>query len=217
MKIMLVAAAILAASFTAQAAPLFSDTFDADPTGSNITPTGWNVSGIGGVDVIGYGYWDLSGSGFNIGNPYNRYIDLAGSYNGGAGLLSHTFDLTAGTTYTATYWLTGNPFDQAVPGRYEDVTVTFGTAQAAYVLYPNASYSATTNPWTIYNLSFTPLTSGTYTLNFQNGVTNATDNDGAILDNVSVTAAVPEPETYAMMMAGLGMIGVMVRRRKRFQ
>ena len=30
----------------------------------------------------------------------------------------------------------------------------------------------------------------------------------------SITAAVPEPETYAMMMAGLGMIGFMSRRRK---
>jgi hypothetical protein len=31
------------------------------------------------------------------------------------------------------------------------------------------------------------------------------------------TAAVPEPETYAMMMAGLGMMGFMVRRRKSSQ
>jgi hypothetical protein len=30
----------------------------------------------------------------------------------------------------------------------------------------------------------------------------------------SITAAVPEPETYAMMMAGLGMIGFMARRRR---
>lgn len=30
----------------------------------------------------------------------------------------------------------------------------------------------------------------------------------------TITAAVPEPETYAMMMAGLGMIGFMARRRR---
>jgi hypothetical protein len=30
---------------------------------------------------------------------------------------------------------------------------------------------------------------------------------------VSITAAVPEPETYAMFLAGLGMLGVMARRR----
>ncbi len=36
---------------------------------------------------------------------------------------------------------------------------------------------------------------------------------GASLDNVSVTA-VPEVETYAMLLAGLGLMGTIVRRRK---
>jgi len=34
-----------------------------------------------------------------------------------------------------------------------------------------------------------------------------------MLDNVSV-AAVPEPETYALMLAGLGLLGFMARRKK---
>jgi hypothetical protein len=38
------------------------------------------------------------------------------------------------------------------------------------------------------------------------------------IDNVHFeVAAVPEPETYAMMMAGLAMIGVVARRRKTYQ
>jgi hypothetical protein len=41
-------------------------------------------------------------------------------------------------------------------------------------------------------------------------------NGGAVdLHGTLNVAAVPEPETYAMMMAGLGMMGFMVRRRKR--
>ena len=38
-------------------------------------------------------------------------------------------------------------------------------------------------------------------------------NSTLTIDNVAVTAAVPEPETYAMMLAGLGAIGLMSRRR----
>ena len=41
-----------------------------------------------------------------------------------------------------------------------------------------------------------------------------TDSDGAIVDNLSFTPAVPEPEIYAMMVAGLGMTGFFARRRK---
>ncbi|MCL1861488.1 MAG: FxDxF family PEP-CTERM protein [Proteobacteria bacterium] len=36
-----------------------------------------------------------------------------------------------------------------------------------------------------------------------------------VLGNVTVTQAVPEPEAYAMLLAGLGLVGVMARRRQR--
>ncbi|MYM95726.1 FxDxF family PEP-CTERM protein [Duganella vulcania] len=44
--------------------------------------------------------------------------------------------------------------------------------------------------------------------------TGTSDSYGTSLDNVSLTTAVPEPETYAMMLAGLGLVGVVARRRK---
>jgi uncharacterized membrane protein YdcZ (DUF606 family) len=39
------------------------------------------------------------------------------------------------------------------------------------------------------------------------------NSSGAVIDNLTI-AAVPEPETYAMMLAGLGLLGVAARRRK---
>lgn len=37
---------------------------------------------------------------------------------------------------------------------------------------------------------------------------------GTLLNTQTITAAVPEPETYAMLMAGLGLMGFIARRRK---
>jgi hypothetical protein len=50
------------------------------------------------------------------------------------------------------------------------------------------------------------------TLSFQ--AVGTSDGLGTSLDHVSLTAAVPEPETYAMMLLGLGMVGAIARRRK---
>lgn len=48
--------------------------------------------------------------------------------------------------------------------------------------------------------------------NFQ-GFDNVTFGSAVALEPPSV-AAIPEPETYALMLAGLGLVGFMARRRK---
>ncbi|MDP2225611.1 PEP-CTERM sorting domain-containing protein, partial [Nitrosomonas sp.] len=44
-------------------------------------------------------------------------------------------------------------------------------------------------------------------------VTSFANNDNIVTDTIS---AVPEPETYAMLLAGLGLVGFTVRRKKMF-
>lgn len=67
--------------------------------------------------------------------------------------------------------------------------------------------------FTNYSFTVSGLTGTNHTLQFK-GVNNSNRNDSSLfLDNVSVTA-VPEPETYAMMVAGLALVGVVARRRK---
>ncbi len=78
-----------------------------------------------------------------------------------------------------------------------DVTVGLGSAG-----------SFTAQP-TGYSFSFNNVAAGTYNLS----VKGLNDTATAVSATYSVTA-VPEPETYAMMLAGLGAIGFLSRRRK---
>lgn len=55
------------------------------------------------------------------------------------------------------------------------------------------------------------LGAGDYQVNFKYAI--QTPPGGSYLGGISV-AAVPEPETYAMLLAGLGLIGFSARRRK---
>ncbi len=71
-----------------------------------------------------------------------------------------------------------------------------------------ASFTGAT-PFTTKSLSFVASSTLT-TLKFTSG---ATGSSGSVIDNVLVSA-VPEPETYAMLLAGLGLMGVVARRRK---
>jgi hypothetical protein len=71
------------------------------------------------------------------------------------------------------------------------------------------SQNASNHIWHQFSQVFT-LT-GNDTLTF--AALGLSDQLGTSIDNISVTA-VPEPETLALMLAGLGMLGVTARRRK---
>ena len=107
---LLAAAAALALSAGAQAAPVYTDNFNSNTPAGNLTPAGWTVTG-GSVDVVGPGFFDLlPGNG--------SYIDLDGSTNS-AGLLSTTVVGAANGSYTVTFDLAGSQ-----RGTSESVLVT---------------------------------------------------------------------------------------------
>lgn len=186
-------AALLAGSASAHASTIiFADNFDADRTTNNATSflQGWQVSqGTVDLDGVGFVHNELPGHG--------HYVDLDGSTNH-AGILSKSLQLSAGVHYTLNFDLAGN--QRNWPS--DTVDVSFAGTQQTYVLASGA-------PLSTYSLSYTPTTSATYTLSFHN---RGGDNRGAFLDNVSVSA-VPEPSTYAMLLAGLA--GLVTLRRRR--
>ena len=174
-KPLFTALAALTLSAASHAAPVWADNFDANVLALNGTPIGWSVSS-GTVDIIGSNF---SGTSFDFLPGNGAYLDLDGSTSD-AGLLSTMIALTGGVQYVATFDLAGSQ-----RGSTETGVVTFGSASLNYNIASNVGFTG-------YSLSFTPTATGLYSLMFQNA---GGDNVGALLDNVAVTAAVPEPET----------------------
>lgn len=178
--------------------------FTSEVTGTKAD--GYTVGGISFYNTVasGYGYMDVGDYGLqSLGNAIGAFDDL----NGNA--LKMTFSPTSVISmafgnddpdFT-------NPGDLALLQVYSGATIVgFSTVvlNRDDIMNQSISFSGSSFDSAIFSYvdpSFSPYTGG--------GGTSI----GLIelVDNISL---VPEPETYAMLLAGLGLLGFMARRRK---
>ncbi len=198
----LTAAILSFSSLPAQAADLVNNgSFELDsvsgPYQYKLTLTGWTVSGgsSGAVLFDKAAYGTFSGGNY-LGSDGDQAIqlELGGHY------IQQTLSTVAGQQYQLTFDyssyvspVTGAPFSYTVDGNSSNLTGTL----------PG---------WTTETYAFT-ATSASTVLRFTSNSLPGPNYSYPHLDNVSVTA-VPEPETYAMLLAGLGALGFLARRRR---
>ena len=153
--------------------------------------TGWTI-GLGSVDLVG-SYWSAASG--------NNSLDLNGNMRGG---ISQLLQTTTGQLYQLSFDMAGNfasgPAIKRMSVNVDGHIYSFDTTLT----------SAGSMGWTHY-VSMFYATSDSARLSFTSLVDDAY---GPALDNVSVIA-VPELQSYAMLLAGLGLMGTIVRRRNR--
>lgn len=187
------AALLLAASWTAQAQTTLGDVV----IGSNtvtITNAGPGEGTLSGTDAL----WidDLEGGlalpGYSLGDD---------AYEGSA--FSQTFTSAAGSTFSFNWTLNTDAFDAGFADRAFAVingsVLTLGSVAAGAV---SGSFSHTFSAAGLYTVSL-----GVVDVNDVAGVSSLQ------VSNLQVTA-VPEPETYALLLAGLGLVGAVARKRR---
>ncbi len=121
--------------------------------------------------------------------------------------LSQSFATVANTAYTLSFYYSNRGGTTVATN---GLSFDLGSgAVGAPVLGLNSSSG---NQWQLFSYDFTAAGDSTR-LTFS--ALGTSDSYGSSLDNVKVTAAIPEPQTYALMLAGIGAVWFMARRRNR--
>ena len=140
--------------------------------------------------------------------------DIAGKAQQGVNYVE--LDTTANSsiqqTINSTGWVNLSFWYSARPntGATNDLTFSFGNVSGTVL--SGVSNSTDIHNWQHYTQLVNLGTSGSSALTFS--AAGPSDSFGGSLDNISVTA-VPEPETYALLLAGLGLMGAISRRRNK--
>ncbi len=129
----------------------------------------------------------------------NQWVE-SNSQNSGSFFLTGGLTLTAGSSYTLSFSHLGT-----VDYAFQESNCAVGCSN----LLANTSNASSWAPYTSPSFVWAGPTTN-YSLNFSLSPNSAIDNI-QFIDNVS---AVPEPGEWAMMLAGLGVVGAIARRRK---
>lgn len=149
---------------------------------------------------------------FNVGDAFTVSVNPLDLWNAGAFPRWSNADGLTGDLFATGAADTNGDIPSIVPGT--QIGANFGSYNQGFLTAP---YGKLVGEWG--NAVGTYFAIGTNyagvaadsTLKLFYFDSNNFDNTGSILANVT---AVPEPETYGMLLAGLGMMGFMVRRRR---
>nr|WP_310524060.1 PEPxxWA-CTERM sorting domain-containing protein [Polymorphobacter sp.] len=166
------------------------------PTGDTTSLPGWRVLSSG-VDYVDNTLWDAANG--------SRSVELSGT--GSGGLVQRLGGFTVGEKYRLRFKLSANPFG---PNRVyrTTVSVTGGTAQQ--FAYTKTAANTPTNM--LYEFQEYVWTATNAFQNFQFRSVGA-GQYGSVLDSVSISL-VPEPSSWMLLIAGFGMTGFAMRRRR---
>lgn len=171
----------------------------APPTDTTSIP-GWSVltSGVDYVSSLGTNGWDASQG--------VRSVELAGIGSGG---LSQrlTNQFVAGKKYRILWDMSVNPF--APDGVYQAIVSATGGVAQAFSYTKVAANSPTNMLYQTYEYIWT-ASATTQNIGFRS---NSSRSVGVVIDNVRVSL-VPEPAQWLLLIAGFGMTGYAMRRRR---
>ena len=176
--------------------------------------TGWTVTGPQGSAVsIVNGSFVQNGVSFAA-QSGNQWLDLTGNGNNSTEGVSQSVATTVGNSYALTFYV-GNTTGGSFFGQTSTVDLAVNGVQSFAALNANVNASGLT--WQQYSFTFT-ATSASTLLAFSNGDPSNDNSNG--LDSVSLVdngpaetvGAVPEPSEWALMLAGLALVGEFGRR-----
>lgn len=197
-----IAIATLLASGAASAAPvvelIHNGSFEADAQAGGT----WNIynnlsswtGGLAGIELRN-----------NVEGTAARGVNFVELDTYANSSISQSIQTVLNQTYTLTF-------------QFQDRQYVASSSQGLDISWGGATFASSVNNsdhggWE--TRTYTLIGDGTLkALTFSAAANSASDGLGTSLDNISLTAAVPEPETYGMLLAGLAVMGLVARRRK---